>query len=43
MSANTSAVIGTTTTTTNTKPTYYSKKPWGIHNQNQRCPTHLNY
>ena len=28
MSANTSAVIGTTTTTTNTKPTYYSKKPW---------------
>ena len=25
---NTSAVIGSTTTTSNTKPTYYSKKPW---------------
>ena len=25
---NTTAVIGSTTTTTNTKPTYYSKKPW---------------
>ena len=30
-----------TSTNTNTKPTYYSKKP-GIHNQNPRCPTHLN-
>ena len=37
---NTSAVAGTTTS--NTKPTYYSKSP-GIHNQNQRCPIPSNY